>query len=139
VVEPELPSAALRIAQSRLERLGGLLAGRRPGLVHGDLVPANVLIREAGPTALLDLEAVRLGEPLHDAAWFAWIVRFHHPAIAPAAWESFAAAGGIDTGDAAAAGLLEVLPTARILEIVAALAGGPARIRWMEQLQANLR
>jgi aminoglycoside phosphotransferase (APT) family kinase protein len=137
-VEAELPPAALRVAQSRLQRLGGLLGGRRPGLVHGDLVPANVLMRDPGPAALLDLEAVHLGEPLLDAAWFEWIVRYHHPAIVPAAWESFAAAGGIRVGDAATAGLLEVLPTARILEILAGLAAGPARIRWLEQLRMNL-
>jgi aminoglycoside phosphotransferase (APT) family kinase protein len=137
-VETELPSAAVELAGARVGQLEARLAGRRPGLVHGDLVPANGLIRDAAAAALLDLEAVRLGEPLLDAAWFAWIVRFHHPAVSQAAWAAFAAAGGIDAGDAATVALLEILPTIRILEIVASLAPGPARARWLEQLQANV-
>lgn len=137
-VEAELPSRAAEVTGFRLGRLEALLARRRPAMVHGDLVPANGLIRDAAPAALLDLEAVRLGEPLLDAAWFAWIVRFHHPAVSQTAWASFAAAGGIDAGEAVTAALLEILPTVRILEIVAALAPGPARTRWLEQLRANV-
>ncbi len=137
-VDAELPSPAVEVAEVRLGQVEALLAGRRPAMVHGDFVPANVLIRDAASPALLDLEAVRLGEPLLDAAWFGWIVRFHHPAVSQTAWTSFADAAAIDAGESVTAALLEILPTVRILEIVAALAPGPARARWMEQLRVNL-
>ena len=137
-VEADLPSSAVEVARWRLGQLEPLLARRRRAMVHGDLVPANVLVRDGAGAALLDLEAVRMGEPLLDAAWFAWIVRFHHPVVSHIAWASFAAAAAIDASESVIAALLEILPTVRILEIVAALAPGPARARWLDQLRANV-
>jgi aminoglycoside phosphotransferase (APT) family kinase protein len=131
---------AAPVASAIAVRLDGLaLHPGRVGFVHGDLVPANVLLRSPRPPALLDLEAVRVGDRLLDAAWFRWIVRYHHPDLEPVAWLAFAKAAGIDAGGRAIANLLAALPTVRILEI---LAESPldeqARLRWLEQLATTV-
>ena len=126
-----------RRVDERLAELPTLLTDRLPGFVHGDLVPANLLIADGTLAALLDLEAVRIGEPLLDAAWFRWIVLYHHPAIEPAVWSAFVASSGLDLDTAGVAALLEILPVVRILEILARPAlGVGARSRWIEQLRA---
>jgi aminoglycoside phosphotransferase (APT) family kinase protein len=122
-----------------IEALPDLHDGRRAGIVHGDLVPANVLVRDGVLVALLDLEFVRLGDPRLDAAWFDWIVWFHHRSIHRVAWEAFGRAGGIEPGDAATREAVRVLPAIRLLEILHDLErGDPARPRWLEHLGAWL-
>ena len=122
-------------------QLGGLerlLRARHPRFVHGDLVPVNVLLREDGPPALLDLEAVRVADPLLDAGWFRWIVGHHHPDAAGSAWSAFVDQTGLDAGDATVAALLDLLPVVRILEILAQPDLRPqARRHWLDQLIAN--
>ncbi len=131
------PRAATR-ARARIADLASLLKDRPTGFVHGDLVPANVLILDGAFASLTDLETVRIGERLLDAAWFRWIVRYHHPAIEPAAWAGFVAASQLDTDDDVVSALLDVLPVIRILEILAGPAPGAARARWMELLRAGV-
>jgi aminoglycoside phosphotransferase (APT) family kinase protein len=124
----------------RLDELPRLLAGRPPGFVHGDLVPANVLVGDEQLAALLDLETVRLGERLLDAAWFRWIVRYHHPEIERAAWLGFAGASDVDEADSTNGRLLDTLPIVRILEILGQPSlGSAARERWLDQLRACVR
>jgi aminoglycoside phosphotransferase (APT) family kinase protein len=96
-----------------------LLADRKVGLVHGDLVPVNVLVRGGRLAALLDFESVQVADPLLDAAWFDWIVAFHHPDREAAAWRGFVASSGLDPGDEATRGLLRILPLMRLVEILA--------------------
>lgn len=105
-----------------------------PGsFVHGDLVPANLLLRDAG-NVLLDLEAARIGDPLLDAAWFRWIVEYHHPELAATAWQGFAAAAEIVAGKGVEA-RLDAYPVLRILEILCGPGLTPAaRDRWLQQL-----
>lgn len=125
--------------EAGLADLPSLLAGRATGLVHGDLVPANILVRGRDLAAILDLEAMRIADPLLDAGWFDWIVWFHHPADEPAAWEAFSEAGGIGERDKGAMALVALLPAIRLLEILADPAlEAPARGRWLEQLVACL-
>ena len=119
--------------------LSGPLRDRPAGIVHGDLVPANVLVRDGVLVALLDLEFVRLGDRGLDAGWFDWIVWFHHRALHGAAWEAFAAAGGIERGDSVTLEAVRVLPAIRLLEILHDLERrDPARPRWLEHLGAWL-
>jgi aminoglycoside phosphotransferase (APT) family kinase protein len=114
-----LASEEIATLDGDIAELPGLLAGREPGVVHGDLAPVNVLIRDGAIAALLDVEFVRLAEPVLDAAWFHWIVTFHHPAEAGAAWGAFVAASGLDVADdPQVRGLLRILPRIRILEIL---------------------
>lgn len=111
----------------------------RASFVHGDLVPANLLIGNGG-NVLLDLEAARIGDPLADAAWFRWIVRYHHPDLEPAAWSAFTAEAELTPEDPTSAALLEAYPVLRILEILAGPALSAAdRDRWIAQLRSALR
>jgi aminoglycoside phosphotransferase (APT) family kinase protein len=131
---------AAPVASAVEVRLDGLaLYPGRAGFVHGDLVPANVLLRDPLPPALLDLEAVRVGERFLDAAWFRWIVRYHHPELEPVAWLAFVRAAGIDARGHAIAAILAALPTVRILEILGeSRLGEQTRLRWLEQLAASV-
>ena len=136
-VADSLGSRASRLARRRIAELPAVLENRRPGFLHGDFVPANILIAAGALTALLDLETVRVGEPLLDAAWFRWNVRYHHPMSETSAWAGFAAASRLDRDDSSVGALIPLLPVVRILEILA----GPAlpaasRTRWVDQLHA---
>lgn len=136
---PELARADRARLAGTIETLPGLIDSRSAGIVHGDLVPANILVDDGVLVALLDLEFVRLGDRRLDAAWFDWIVWFHHRPIHPVAWQAFAAAAGIQPGDAPTLEALRVLPAIRLLEILHDLGRrDPARKRWMEHLGAWL-
>lgn len=134
-----LSSSRAEVARERVANLAHLLADRRPGFVHGDLVPVNLLVDQGRTAAILDLEAVRLGERLLDAAWFDWIVRYHHPDVRMRAWSAFTAAAGIEERDGSIRELLDVLPLVRILELLA----NPSlddrrRTGWLEHLVARI-
>ena len=119
--------------------LPDLLAGRRPGFVHGDFVPVNSVIRDRSLAALLDFEFARLGEPLLDAAWFECIVAFHHPAEAVDAWESFVSSSGLDDAEPITRALLRILPLIRLLEILEDdRLSATAADRWIRILRACL-
>jgi aminoglycoside phosphotransferase (APT) family kinase protein len=95
-----------------------LLVQRRPGFVHGDLAPVNVIVGDRRLAALLDFEFARLAEPLLDAGWFDAMVAYHHPAERPAAWQAFLTASGIDADESVTRDLLRILPMLRFLEIL---------------------
>lgn len=138
---PELGETDRTELEDLMALLPGLLAGRPATLVHGDLVPVNVLVRDGQLAALLDLESVRLADPLLDAAWFDRIVWFHHPSEHPAAWSGFTRAAGLDPYEPTTQALLHVLPIIRILELIDGLDpdAHAARPRCIAQLQAFLR
>jgi aminoglycoside phosphotransferase (APT) family kinase protein len=139
-------SLAPELGRSGTDRLGlavktgvDLLENRPVGLVHGDLVPANLIVRDASAVALLDFEATRLGDPWLDAAWFDWIVWFHHRSVEAAAWRAFTDAAGVTAEAAAMERRLRLLPLVRLLEILEATHHTPAaRARWLIQLEACL-
>ena len=136
---PELDETDRTDLEDTIALVPGLLAGRPATVVHGDLVPVNVLVRDGQLAALLDLESIRLADPLLDAAWFDRIVWFHHPGEHPDAWAGFTRAAGLDPDEPTTRALLRVLPIIRILEIIDGLApDAPARALGIAQLQAFL-
>lgn len=64
---------------------------------HGDLAPVNVLVEGDRPVALLDLDRARLAHPRYDAAWFGWVLAYHHPDVAGECWAAFREAAGLGT------------------------------------------
>jgi aminoglycoside phosphotransferase (APT) family kinase protein len=128
-----------RQLSAEIRAASDLLAGREPGFVHGDLAPVNVVIRDRTLAALLDLESVRLADPLLDAAWFDWIVAYHHPAHEAAAWRAFVTASGLDERDPTTRQLLGILPLIRLVEILDdhSLRSGRAD-HWIRMLRACL-
>ena len=138
LIRPQLAARIATTVAARIDDLGDSSRDGEPGFVHGDLVPANVLLRASGPPVVLDLEAIRIGDRLLDAAWCSWTVRYHHPEAHHAAWTAFTEAAGLVVPGAAAALALGALPVMRILEILADPDLEPAaRSRWVEQLAAS--
>jgi aminoglycoside phosphotransferase (APT) family kinase protein len=112
-----------------------VLGGRQTALVHGDFVPVNGLIRDGTLVGLIDFESAGLADPLTDPAWFAWIVGYHHPAVAAAAWSSFLAAAGLETDDRATRTLLRILPLLAMLERLDGAREEAQRGRWIGMLR----
>lgn len=55
-----------------------LLDGQRPGLVHGDIQPTNLLIGDDGRVSgVLDWEAAKSGPPAFDFGWWDWYGKHH--------------------------------------------------------------
>jgi aminoglycoside phosphotransferase (APT) family kinase protein len=139
VIRPALSIADRRRLAAAVGLVPLLLADRPRVLVHGDLAPVNLLVRDGRLCGLLDLEAVRLADPLFDAAWFDWLMRFHHPAQRDEAWIALVESAGLDLEEPGSAELRHVLPTLRILERVA-VSGRPVdRLpQRLTQLRASL-
>jgi aminoglycoside phosphotransferase (APT) family kinase protein len=131
-----------RVGEAARPRLGRelavareTLAGRRVGLVHGDLVPVNAIIRDGRLVGLVDLEWAARADPLADAAWFLWIVGYHHPSASGSAWGAFLDASGIDPGDRGTRMLLRTLPAVTMLERLEAAGEGMGRDHWVRLLR----
>lgn len=137
-----------------------LLAGRAPRFAHGDFCPVNALVQASSEgsaaedhqdaqrsvvdgrwsvVGLLDVEDARLADPLFDAAWWSWVVRFHHPARWQSGWRALCAAAAIPD-DGATAARVRALQQLRCLELCAEAAGlDPQMARgWAGRLRATL-
>lgn len=106
-----------------------------PRFTHGDLAPVNILADRGSVSAVLDLDRARLAHPLYDAAWFAWVVRHHHPEVADAAWRGFAKAAGLPNAIPTAFAWLQPL---QLLERMAAARNRQERATWAARLKAAL-
>ena len=118
-----------------IERVPSAFAGVRPVFAHGDLAPVNVIIRAGEVGAVIDFERARLAHPLFDAAWWLWIVDYHHPARRVAAGGAFLSAAGVDQSEAA----LVCLDMLAVLQCLEMLAGTPssrpaARREWADRV-----
>ena len=128
---PEPVPAGSRVTVERaLARASSTLDADAAVLAHGDLAPVNVLVRDEAVAAVLDLERAQLAHRAYDAAWFAWVVTFHHPEVAGAACAAYAAASGVPTGEAALGWLWPLL----LVERMAEAAGGQERAMWAARL-----
>jgi aminoglycoside phosphotransferase (APT) family kinase protein len=106
-----------------------------PRVVHGDLAPVNVLVRDDRLAAVLDFDRVHLAHPDYDAAWFAWVVSFHHPDVADRACEAFGLA--LSRQARPRANLVWMWPL-QLLERVAEAQSPLERTMWQDRL-ASLR
>jgi aminoglycoside phosphotransferase (APT) family kinase protein len=123
--------------RSLAEAAGPATAPSGPRFAHGDLAPINVIVAPDGEIrALIDLETVRRAVPLLDAAWWSWIVRYHHPDSWPRLWAIFRRAADISS-DPTTETTVRALQLARILELAAAESNAPARTMWLTRLAAT--
>lgn len=106
-------------ADQCIAEIPDLFAGRPVVLAHGDFAPVNVLTDGTAVTGLLDFEAVRLADPLFDAAWWAWSVSFASADVLDAVWPAFLEGAGIDAADPRFADRIRALQVARMLEQLA--------------------
>jgi len=114
-----------------LDRAVPELDAATPQPVHGDLAPVNVLVRNARLVAVLDLDRVQMAHPLYDAAWFAWVVWFHHPDVADAACDAFALVAGRPSRPRADLAWMWPL---QLLERMAEAQTEPERAMWQGRL-----
>jgi aminoglycoside phosphotransferase (APT) family kinase protein len=105
----------------------------KPLVVHGDLVPVNLLVADDRLTALLDLDRVQLAHPLYDAAWFAWVVSHYHADVAGVACDAYARASGVAVRPLARLAWLWPL---QLLERLAEAQDGQERDAWAARLAA---
>ena len=60
-------------------------------LIHRDLQPGNIIVRDRRLEAVIDFEQSRLADPLYDLVKPSeWVLPLHHD-IAPAFWEAYGA------------------------------------------------
>jgi Ser/Thr protein kinase RdoA (MazF antagonist) len=92
-----------------------------PVFCHGDFCPVNVLFDEQSQTeiiGLLDVEYARVAPALFDAAWWGWVLRFHHPEAWQIGWPLFCRAAQIHLTDTTN-DQITVLQRLRCLELLA--------------------
>jgi aminoglycoside phosphotransferase (APT) family kinase protein len=105
-------------------------------VVHGDLVPINVIVTPDREMVVIDLEHMAVGPPSLDPAWWSWVVRFHHPDAWLATWPTFLAATGL-TGPDAGDETLTAIGRIRALQRTIEAPRGSARALWLERLAAT--
>jgi aminoglycoside phosphotransferase (APT) family kinase protein len=88
---------------------------------------------------LLDVDYARVADRLFDAAWWGWVVRYHHPERWVVAWPALLRAAGI-TVDHDMLRRVEILQRLRCLEAVddARRAGVDAAEMWARRLTETL-
>lgn len=131
--------ATSRTLTAIIDSVATHFAGRPRQFAHGDFCPINTLVEDGHVVALLDLEFARLADPLFDAAWWGWVVRYHHPARWVVAWPRFLDAAGI-VADAATLERIGILQRLRCLEALDySRMVDPARATlWLRHLSATL-
>jgi Ser/Thr protein kinase RdoA (MazF antagonist) len=101
-------------------------------LAHGDLAPVNILVHDGSVAAVLDLDRARAAHPDFDAAWFLWVVTYHHPEVAEAAWRGYTLGAGLAPVIPEACAWLQPL---QLLELAARAYHAADRRRWMARLE----
>ena len=110
--------------------------GAAPAVIaHGDLAPVNILIHDGSVAAVLDLDRSRAAHPDFDAAWFLWVVTYHHPEVAEAAWRGYARGAGLIPAIPEAFAWLQPL---QLLELVSRAHDAADRRRWIARLETLL-
>jgi len=128
--------------EATIAELPAHFTGRPAVFAHGDFCPVNVLIQRSNVevVGLLDLEFARIADPLFDAAWWGWVVRYHHHERWVAAWPHLLAAAGI-APSAATTARVQALQRLRCLEMVdyhAHERTPEAAAMWIERLGVTL-
>jgi aminoglycoside phosphotransferase (APT) family kinase protein len=112
-------------------RVGGIVArvAREPWtpvVSHGDYVPANALISGDRVSALVDLGQVGRRHPWLDAAWWCFVVAYHHPIQARRSSPQLLDAAGL-SADSERISALADLAALRALELHATCPSPHAR------------
>jgi len=137
---PELSGGQCGAVARVIAGLPELFRDRPTVLAHGDFAPVNVLTDGERVTGLVDLESVRLADPLFDPAWWAWTVSFYDRAVFARAWIPFLQGAGVDPEEARLTDRIRTLQVLRMLELAAdpEALGADVRRVVVGQLQASL-
>ena len=99
-IEPHLTHRDARAVREIIGAVPELMSDRPAVVCHGDFGPQNVLVVGERISGLLDFEDARIGDPLLDVSWWAWLVRAHTPEAFTRTWTAFLEAAGIDDTEA---------------------------------------
>ncbi|WP_216901766.1 phosphotransferase family protein [Nocardia alni] len=126
---PALSAEQVATLERVLAELPALFEGRPAVLAHGDYAPVNILVHGDTVTGLLDVEFVRVADPLYDAAWWAWSVGLCGADVLAAGLPEFLAGMGLDPAEPVLAQRIRSLQLVRTLEILADADLPPGRWR----------
>lgn len=89
--------ALVDAAVARMAAGSAVLDRQRPGLVHGDVQPTNILVEDDRVTGLLDWEAAKSGPPALDFGWWDWwSTAFETPWSTDELLDAYDPDGGLD-------------------------------------------
>lgn len=136
-----LGGAAAAQVHALIGALPAAFAGRPAVFAHGDFCPVNALLDGAHVVGLLDLEFARMADALFDAAWWGWVVRYHHAGRWASAWPKLLAAAGIanDTATNLRIASLQRLRCLEMLDYHAHWRSSGRAAMWAERLQTTLQ
>ncbi len=153
---PLLDVVTVQALEQTIAAVPSQFAGRGGCFAHGDFCPVNALIEttdDRRPTtdvgltehslsaiSLLDVEFARVADPLFDAAWWGWVVRYHHPARWRVAWPVLLDAAGIpnDVETNVRAHVLQQLRCLEALSYYLATRGTDGAAMWAQRLTATV-
>jgi aminoglycoside phosphotransferase (APT) family kinase protein len=95
-LEPHLSRQDARGVREIIGEMPALQSNRPAVVCHGDFGPQNVLVTHERVSGLLDFEDARIGDPLLDVSWWAWLVRAHTPEAFSRTWAPFLEAAEIE-------------------------------------------
>lgn len=99
-IQPHLSHHDARAVREVIDAIPVLLSHRPAVVCHGDFGPQNVLVLGERISGLLDFEDARIGDPLLDVSWWAWLVRAHTPEAFTRTWTAFLEAAEVDKTEA---------------------------------------
>ncbi len=137
---PLLDTRSRHALTATIDAVAERFAGRAARFAHGDFCPVNVLVVDGCVVALLDVEFAHVADLLFDAAWWGWVVRYHHPGRWAAAWPTLLGAAGI-AQDGPTIGRIQTLQRLRCLELLdqAREANGAEAAMWAARLVETLQ
>jgi hypothetical protein len=101
---------------------------------HGDFAPINVVMGSDGRVVVLDMEHACRSSFEIDVAWWAWVVRYHHPRAWQRIGSAFLAASGVDVSAVGLRRLGDLELLALLRRAVRAGPETPAGRRWLGRL-----
>lgn len=139
--KPLLAASTIAPLVATIAELPGLFAERPAVFAHGDFCPVNALLDGAHVVGLLDLEFARMADALFDAAWWGWVVRYHHAGRWASAWPKLLAAAGIanDTATNLRIASLQRLRCLEMLDYHAHWRSSGRAAMWAERLQTTMQ
>ena len=130
-----LAERSLRALDAVLEQAATEADAAPAAFAHGDLAPVNILVHAGRVAAVLDLDRARAAPPDYDAAWFLWVVGYHHPEVVAVAWAGYARGADLPPGLPPATAWLQPL---QLLELASSSRDTEERSRWAARLEALL-
>lgn len=104
---------------------------------HGDFAPVNVVVTSGGRVVVLDVEHACRSSFEIDVAWWAWVVRHHHPRAWQRIGTAFLAASGVDGSRVGLRRLADLELLALLRRAVLAGPETPAGRRWLDRLKVR--